>query len=365
MKPKIYNGQTLPARQSSGGEVTVSKKQEIFDFFSSAERKEQIKQLLPRVGITADRMVRLLFSAIAQDNKLVNCAMLSLYNCIIQAAQLGLEPNTSLGHAYLVPFKSEATLIIGYKGLIWLAHMSERFRAIYAQEVYPDDEFQIELGLNPDIRHIPAYNDSYQQQDIVGCYAVAELTNGAKQFEYMTKGHIESIRARSHMRNGGAWVSDYVMMARKTVIKRLMHYLPLTNTMAQALQIDGENEVMPGTVEPPMIEEEQQKDEPPQPSAEPQDDIFGDKAIVARKKIGELAARDGIEIDAISAALNVKTLHSVPTDKLLEIINVWEEFKTNLRTFPRKEKGGQDEKDISKETSKEKRKVQGKNNQPN
>lgn len=51
---------------------------------------------------------------------------MSFLAALMNAAQLGLEPNTPLGQAYLIPYKNKSVLEcqfqIGYKGLIDLAY---------------------------------------------------------------------------------------------------------------------------------------------------------------------------------------------------------------------------------------------------
>jgi len=150
------------------------KKKEIHDFFTSPMRMDQLSKSLPRVGVTADRMIRILFSSIAQTPKLADCTTKSLFNVIIQCAQIGLEPNTALGHAYIIPFGNNATLIIGYKGLIELCRRSKEFSNIYAQEVYDGDYFEIEIGTTPNIKHKPSFEIVHNENNILGCYAVAK-----------------------------------------------------------------------------------------------------------------------------------------------------------------------------------------------
>jgi recombination protein RecT len=178
---------------------------------------------------------------------------------MIQCAQIGLEPNTALGHAYIIPFGNYATLIIGYKGLIQLCRRSKEFSNIYAQEVYDGDYFEMEIGTSPSIKHKPCFEKDHSEKYILGCYAIAKNKDGSYIFDYMTKKDIDKIRGRSKTSNSGPWVTDYVMMARKTVIKRLMHYLPLTIELAEAIKLDSENDVTFGDVS--ILDGEQEKED--------------------------------------------------------------------------------------------------------
>lgn len=218
------------------------KKNTIAAYFNT--RQSQVLAALPKVGITAERMVRLVFSAINQTPKLLNCTPETLFNAMIQCASLGLEPNTRLQHAFFVPFGNKVQLIIGYQGLILLAHRSDDISSVKAHAVREGDLFEYEFGLDEKLRHIPNWDDFEGRKDkITFAYAVVVFKDGTKTFEIMSRAEIDSIRKRSKTPNDGPWVTDYEMMCRKTVIKRLMHYIPLsTNKLSEAIKIDGENE---------------------------------------------------------------------------------------------------------------------------
>ena len=95
-----------------------------------------IKKALPSV-ITPERFTRMALTAISVNPKLAECTPKSFMGSLMNAAQLGLEPNTPLGQAYLIPYKNkgnmEVQFQIGYKGLIELAYRSGEFANIYAK----------------------------------------------------------------------------------------------------------------------------------------------------------------------------------------------------------------------------------------
>ena len=53
-----------------------------------------------------ERMMRLMANAIRTTPKLGECDPMSLLGGLMTCAGLGLEPNTIMGHAYLIPFKN-------------------------------------------------------------------------------------------------------------------------------------------------------------------------------------------------------------------------------------------------------------------
>ena len=119
----------------------------------------EIKKALPSV-ITPERFTRMVLSAISVNPKLASCTPKSFLGAMMSAAQLGLEPNTPLGQAYLIPYNNKGTLEvqfqIGYKGLLDLAYRSGEVDIIQAHIVYENDTFECEYGLNPTLKHIPA-----------------------------------------------------------------------------------------------------------------------------------------------------------------------------------------------------------------
>lgn len=180
--------------------------------------KPQIKKALPSV-ITPDRFTRMALTAVAQNPKLGDCSPASFCGAMLQAAQLGLEPNTPLGQAYLIPFrnkgKMEAQFQLGYLGLIELAHRSGEFRSIEARVVYENDEFEYEYGLEGMLHHKPALKDRGKP---IAYYAVYRLVNGGYGYEVMSKEDIDE-HARKYSQgiksSFSPWVTAYDQMAMK------------------------------------------------------------------------------------------------------------------------------------------------------
>ncbi|AMA73349.1 MULTISPECIES: recombination protein RecT [Aneurinibacillus] len=183
----------------------------------------EVKRVLPK-HMDVDRLLRIALTTIRTNPQLLECTIPSLLGAVMQAAQLGLEPGL-LGQCYIVPYGREATFIIGYKGMIDLARRSGNIKNIYAHEVYENDEFEYEYGLYPSLKHKPAMNS---RGEFIGVYAVVHFTDGGYQFEFMSKEEIDKRRLRSRSYKSGPWVTDYEEMAKKTVIRHMFKYLPLS-----------------------------------------------------------------------------------------------------------------------------------------
>ena len=195
----------------------------------------QIEVALPK-HMSSDRMIRVALSSIRTNPKLLECNVASLLAAVMQCAQLGLEPNL-LGHAYLVPFKNQVQLIVGYRGMIDLARRSGHIRSIQCNEVYANDLFELEYGLEDKLRHVPWHlrtdADYESPGDFRGAYMVAKLTDGGHQLLYMSKQQIDDHRAKSRSGSSGPWATDYVEMAKKTVIRAAFKYLPISIEVAE------------------------------------------------------------------------------------------------------------------------------------
>jgi recombination protein RecT len=213
------------------------------------QRKQgEISKMLPR-HLNADRLLKVAQIAATTTPTLLECEVPSLVAAIGQCAQMGLEPNTVLGHAYLVPFNTKrkdangverwaksVQVIIGYKGLIDLARRSGQIVSISAHEVCKNDSFDLVYGLDERLNHTPALGD---RGEIIGFYAVAKLKDGGNAFEFMSLHQINEIMAATQSKGKyGPWKDHFTEMGRKTVIRRLAKYLPLSIEFHTAVVLD-------------------------------------------------------------------------------------------------------------------------------
>ncbi len=217
-----------------------------------------MRAVLPK-HVTAERLTKIVLSCTSRTPALLNCSADSLLRAVFQASELGLEAGGLLGEAYLVPYGNQCTLIPGYRGLVKLARQSGELRSIEAREVYERDTFEVEFGLTPKLSHRPFLDGDPGRVCFV--YAVAHLKDGGYQFEVMSHTQVEAIRARSKAGKSGPWISDWVMMARKTVIRRLTKLLPMSIELARAVALDDAadtGEAPAIDVELPRLEEQTQ-----------------------------------------------------------------------------------------------------------
>ena len=220
--------------------------------------KKELARALPN-ALTAERMARVLLTECRKNPTLLQCELGSVQSAIMQCAQLGLEPGSALGHAYLIPFtakvkvekgyqyRKECQLVIGYRGMLDLCRRSGQIQSVNAFCVHEQDEFSYELGLHPDIHHVPS--SSADPGPMTYVYAVIQLKDGGTQFEVMSRAEIEAIRDNSQGYKTAKksadkykseiyspWATNFEEMSRKTVIRRMFKYLPMSIEVAQAME---------------------------------------------------------------------------------------------------------------------------------
>lgn len=233
------NQQGMIAKTQGTKAIAKKQPQTIKDYINAMSG--EIAKALPQV-MTPERFTRIALSAVSNTPKLGSCTPQSFLGAMMNAAQLGLEPNTPLGQAYLIPFENrkkgitECQFQIGYKGLIDLAYRSGEVKMIDAQTVYENDEFEYELGIDPVLKHKPARTN---RGNPIYFYATFKLTNGGQGFQVMSIEDVqEHAKKYSKTYNNGPWQTNFEEMAKKTVLKKLLKYAPLKTEFVKQVTSD-------------------------------------------------------------------------------------------------------------------------------
>jgi recombination protein RecT len=217
-----------------------------------------IQKCLP-AHVTPERMLRVIQNALGKNPKLLECTPLSLISAITISSELGLEINTPLGLAYVIPYEQSvkvngswqktmmAQFQLGYMGAVTLVKRSGAAKYIYAETVYANDKFSYKLGLHRDLIHEPATSN---RGDEIGYYAVAYLPDGDAVFTYLSKADAEAhalqySKAYQYDRKEGkatsAWSTNFGAMAKKTAVLKVVKYLPKAAedvALSRALELD-------------------------------------------------------------------------------------------------------------------------------
>jgi recombination protein RecT len=211
---------------------------------SLVHNQEFISKAKDTLGEGARQFLASVLTLANSDDKIKACDPIKLYNCCLMAAAIKLPFNQNLGQAYIIPYKSEPQLQIGWKGYVQLAQRSGLYRTINVDDVRVG-EIKSHDRLVGEITFDWINDDDVRvRTPIIGYVAYFELLNGFRKMHYMTKAELERHAEKYSMtyrRNFGVWKDDFDAMARKTVIKLLLSkFAPLSigNDIAKAIDID-------------------------------------------------------------------------------------------------------------------------------
>lgn len=223
--------------------------QQVRELLSNSNARDQLAAVAAK-HMNPERMMRVVANAIRTTPKLQQCEPMSFLGALMQCASIGLEPNTILGHAYLVPFDNrkkgvtEVQLIVGYKGLIDLARRSGHITSLSANIHYSDDElWEYEEGTEARLRHRPGPMEGRK----LHAYAIAQFKDGGHAYVVLPWAHVMKIRDNSQGWNTAKrfgktaespWGKHEDEMAKKTAIRALAKYLPLSVEFMDAMSVD-------------------------------------------------------------------------------------------------------------------------------
>ncbi len=220
------------------------------------ERKslaDEIKKMIPDFdkamprGHDAVQLARDAMTCLRKTPRLAECDPMTVLGGLMTCAQLGLRPAV-MGQAWLLPMYStksrrmEATLIIGYPGLIELGYRSDRVVAIEARKRHEADYYDVRYGTSSGIEHIPARGNRGPVTDF---YSVVHLVGGSRPiFSAWTREDCEEHRDRFAMarKNGeivGPWRDHFDAMALKTTLIDVMKTAPKSTELRRGMAVDG------------------------------------------------------------------------------------------------------------------------------
>jgi recombination protein RecT len=229
--------------------------------------KPQLRAALPR-SMDADRFSRVVLTEIRRNPKLLECNPQSFLGAVFTAAQIGLEIGGHLGEAFILPFNNrrkgtvEATLVVGYKGLVKLMWESEQIASLSEVVVHAKDTIEFTRGDTEAIKHVPyvppvellakvggegskltaAEKEALDPGPAVAYYAIIEMKNGGRRRAFMWVSEVQQHRER-YGREGAdsVWASNFDAMALKTVIRKAAKLAPRAverPSLQQAIALD-------------------------------------------------------------------------------------------------------------------------------
>lgn len=241
------NTEALAPKTAKGGAMEkAQKKGTAVDYLNDERFKSQLAAALPKF-LDTDHFTRTAITEFRLNPALAECSVPSVLGYFMQAAACGLEPASVLGQCYPVPFNNKKTgqkecqFILSYRGMLSIARRSGEIASVVAEVVHEKDEFSIEYGLNPDLKHKPFIDG--EPGPMKGAYVVVRFKGEGVEplIKFMPKAEIDAHRKRSKASSYGPWVTDYEEMAKKTVFRSVFKWLPVS--IEQVMAVTGDNAV--------------------------------------------------------------------------------------------------------------------------
>ena len=206
---------------------------------ASPAMQKQISEALP-AHVTLEKFTRVVLTAVQQNPRLTEKreSLASLYQACTKCASDGLLPDGR--EAALVPFntKVDGRWVTQVQYMPMIGGITKRLAmagiTVEAHVVYENDVFEQEFGDTPRLVHRPPKLGNPRGQPI-GAYSIAHLPDGTLKREVMDVEQIEEVRAASRAKDGGPWTQWWGEMARKTVTRRNVKGIGLTDPEVEKL----------------------------------------------------------------------------------------------------------------------------------
>lgn len=253
------------------------------------------------LGARAPQFISSIVSLVNADVNLQKAmaeAPMTVIQSALKAATFDLPIDQNLGYAYILPFnnsikredgsyfkRSEATFILGWKGMHQLAMRSGVYKTIQITDVREGELVSYnflteELKLNFEMDW-----DRREELPIIGYAGYFRLINGTEKTIYMSveqiKAHEKKFRKGQYMTKG--WRENFDAMCRKTVYRQLIGKWgvmsidyrtasPEAVRMAQAIaegvdrgqpQLEEAPDIIMGQEQPELIEGEDSPEDAP------------------------------------------------------------------------------------------------------
>ena len=212
-----------------------------------AQMEKTFSVALPKIAEVFDdpamarRFQRIALAQMTPQSKLLECDTPSILGCLLESAELGLEPAVA-GQCWLVPFKRSSTLIVGYMGFKDLAWRSGQVSSFYADCVHEADQFDYFQGFGqgrePWLEHRRAALDGEDPGDLRASYCAVQTTSGGWMLKVLSKPEVLKRKGNSHTRRDSAWVTHADAMWTKSAVRALYPMLPTTTQSRRALDVD-------------------------------------------------------------------------------------------------------------------------------
>lgn len=256
LRDAIPEAPTSPA--PNGASKALTKKPDpARDLLASMEA--EFAACLPKM-LPTDLFMRVALTGFRKTPDLLECSRRSLLGALLETARLGLEPCTE--QAYLIPFKGECTLVIGYQGFVQLMYRTGQVEQVEAEMIYEADEWEDSRGDGGRFFHRPNWLAKDRGQPILAYSYAKLLTGGRTKVEVCTRQRAEFIKREYAKAAKSPWkTGSFDAMWQKTPVRQLQKWAPKSAEMRRALFVDGatfdnsgEPDVDPNVIQGEIVE---------------------------------------------------------------------------------------------------------------
>lgn len=262
-------------QQQNQGTTVQKKEKTIFDFLSGDPKIEKAIGAVAGKFFTPDRFLRLAVNAVKKTPLLMYCDPNSVLGAFMTSAALGLEPNTVLQQAFLIPYKKrtkqgdnwvdtyECNFQIGARGFVTLAHRSPQIATLQSEAIHEHDVFEHMLGTESFLKYQKTLKD---RGELIGSFCFTKMADGNEMATVLPLDELHKIRSRSETFNALSkaldeasdakskakaqkklddtpWVMWQDDMASKSATKKHAKQLPLApgDGLSVAAQLDADD----------------------------------------------------------------------------------------------------------------------------
>ncbi|RYE05836.1 MAG: hypothetical protein EOP33_01060 [Rickettsiaceae bacterium] len=208
-------------------EIRTIKRDGVYDLCSS--RREKVLPFLGNNSQKFERLARSFAFEINTNPKLASCDQLSILQAFYKCCEYGLDPASSLQQIWMIPYNGKIDFQIGYKGWLQLLWGSKLITNAYSCAVYQGDQFEYELGLNPNIKHIPQHKSINDVNELIATYGVIKLKSNEVQLRVCWRDELEKSKksSKSNGREDSPWNRHFEAMALIVPMRKMAKNLAL------------------------------------------------------------------------------------------------------------------------------------------
>lgn len=227
-----------PKNNIKGDNMTAVQKSAI-DYLRESKNSLQTLVPLKAVDYSVEHIIRQCESELKDNERLRACNPLSICSAVKESITLGLDISGSFKQASLIPYGKECKLDIQYQGLLDITRRSGLYKTIYAERIKEYDTFEM---FNDEHGQHFEHKKSLGDSPVIGYYATATLKDGSLYMATYTKQEIDDLekKTRKGSKMTPAWANFYDEMAKKTVMKNLLKWIPRTSDINRAVTIENE-----------------------------------------------------------------------------------------------------------------------------